>query len=366
MVYGTHCVASKVKAAIVIKLHEIEEQQHASENKILNRFVEIKNLEKSFYGHGIFKSLKNAVKAVDRVSLGIEKKSVFGLVGESGCGKTSLVRSVLYLDPPTAGEVWIDNTLLGDLSPAGLRSFRRRMQIVFQDPNSALNPKMNIQDSLEEGLVNRGFNTQRRREQVSRVLDLVGISPSHSTRYPHEFSGGQKQRIVIARALCMEPDFLVLDEPVSNLDVSIQAQIVNLLQDIKDELGLTYLFISHDLNLVAYLSDKIAVMYKGRLAETGSTDEIMTKPLHPYTLKLFSSIPGMETAAIAEDIHAPAEPSMENSEKISSNTDGCNYVDFCPLSDRECDEREPQLVTIEGSHKVACHKFSCLETHAKT
>jgi oligopeptide/dipeptide ABC transporter ATP-binding protein len=324
----------------------------------LNRFVEIKNLEKTYYGHGFFKRSKSAVKAVDRVSFGIEKKGVFGLVGESGCGKTSLVRSVLYLDPPTDGEVWIDNTLLGGLKAAQMRSFRRRMQIVFQDPNSALNPKMNIQNSLEEGLVNRGLEAGRRKELVNRTLNLVGISPSHSSRYPHEFSGGQKQRIVIARALCMEPDFLVLDEPVSNLDVSIQAQIINLLQDLKTELDLTYLFISHDLNLVAYLSDRIAVMFKGRLVETGTTNEIMDHPMHPYTLKLFSSIPGMDTTVTRDDDAVSQEKSTGNAKKTAVGVNACNYCDFCPMVGRECREQEPQLETIEGSHKVACFKIN--------
>lgn len=322
----------------------------------MHRFVEIKDLQKTYYGHGFFKRRKNAAHAVDRVSLGIEKNSVFGLVGESGCGKTSLVRSVLYLDPPTAGEVWIDNTLLGDLSTAELRSFRKRMQIVFQDPNSALNPKMKIQDSLEEGLVNLGLDDRRRKRQVAKMLDLVGISPSHSARYPHEFSGGQKQRLVIARALCMEPDFLVLDEPVSNLDVSIQAQIINLLQDLKKELGLTYLFISHDLNLVAYLSDQIAVMYRGRLVETGSTDEIMTQPLHPYTLRLFSSIPGMETATVSDEFSAPVESLEKKAPKSTAETKGCHYIDLCPLQDRVCSRQEPRLETVQGSHRVACLK----------
>ncbi len=324
----------------------------------MNRFVEIVNLEKTYYGHGFFKRSKNAVKAVDRVSFGIEKKSVYGLVGESGCGKTSLVRSVLYLDPPTDGEVWVDNTLLGGLKATELRSFRRRMQIVFQDPNSALNPKMNIQDSLEEGLFNRGLDNSRRKELVTRMLDLVGISPSHSTRYPHEFSGGQKQRIVIARALCMEPDFLVLDEPVSNLDVSIQAQIINLLQDLKSELGLTYLFISHDLNLVAYLSDQIAVMYKGRLVETGSTDEIMGHPMHPYTLKLFSSIPGMQTTPAADDFTAPEAAASGGDKKPLEGANVCSYCDPCPMAGQECRGQEPQLETIDGSHKVACLKLA--------
>ena len=331
----------------------------------MNRFVEIKNLEKTYIGRGFFKRSKSAVKAVDRVSFGIEKKSVFGLVGESGCGKTSLVRSVLYLDPPTTGEVWIDNTLLGGLKVSELRTFRRRMQIVFQDPNSALNPKMNIQDSLEEGLVNRGLDTDHRKKLITRTLDLVGISPSHSSRYPHEFSGGQKQRIVIARALCMEPDFLVLDEPVSNLDVSIQAQIINLLQDLKKELNLTYLFISHDLNLVAYLSDRIAVMYKGRLVESGSTDEIMDHPVHPYTLKLFSSIPGMETTFAKDDARAPKETPAGNGKIAAVGADACNYCDFCSMAGPECREKEPQLETMDGSHKVACHKFSDHDTRAE-
>ena len=317
------------------------------------RFVELKDLEKTYYGHGFFKRAKHAVKAVDRVSFGIPKKSVFGLVGESGCGKTSLVRSVLYLDPPTAGDVWVADTRLGGLKPTELRSFRRRMQIVFQDPNSALNPKMTIQDSLEEGLVNRGLNAGRRKELVKRTLDLVGISPSHSSRYPHEFSGGQKQRIVIARALCMEPDFLVLDEPVSNLDVSIQAQIINLLQDLKKELNLTYLFISHDLNLVAYLSDRIAVMYKGRLVETGSTDEIMDNPLHPYTLKLFSSIPGMAVTVADGGAASPAG----NATLAAVGANAGNYGDFCPMQEQICQKEEPQLKTIDGSHLVACHKI---------
>lgn len=324
----------------------------------MRRFVEIKDLEKTFYGHGIIKNPNSAVRAVDRVSIGIEENSVFGLVGESGCGKTTLVRSLLYLDPPTAGEVWIDNTLLGDLSRAELRVFRKRMQIVFQDPNSALNPKMKIQNSLEEGLVNLGFDKTHRRSQVAKMLDLVGISPSHSSRYPHEFSGGQKQRIVIARALCMEPDFLILDEPVSNLDVSIQAQIINLLQDLKEVLGLTYLFISHDLNLVSYLSDRIGVMYQGRLVETGFTEEIMTCPMHPYTMRLFSSVPGMATTTKSVDwVEPDGIPGKKENKAVTVNT-GCNCVDSCLIENRECRRHEPQLKTVKGGHKVACFNIN--------
>ncbi len=320
----------------------------------MNRFIEIKNLEKTFYGRGLINRKKNAVSAVDRVSFGIEKNHIFGLVGESGCGKTSLVRALLYLDPPTGGEVWMDGTLLGNLAKKKMRDFRRRMQIVFQDPNSALNPKMTIEDSLEEGLINRGLAVSDRKERIVRMLERVGISPSHRRRYPHEFSGGQKQRIVIARALAMEPDFLVLDEPVSNLDVSIQAQIINLLQDIKTEFDLTYLFISHDLNLVAYLSDRIAVMYRGRIVEIGSTDEIMKNPLHPYTLKLFSSIPGLQSRATADTLAASVESPDEAGQKRQGLLQGCHYIGTCPLQGQACQSQVPPLITIEGSHAVAC------------
>jgi ABC-type oligopeptide transport system ATPase subunit len=260
----------------------------------MDRFIDIKNLVKLYFGHGFFNRHRLAVRAVDNVSLSIHRNTVFGLVGESGCGKTTLARALLYLDPPTSGEIWFAETLLGELSVKQMRSFRKRMQIVFQDPNSALNPKMRVGDSLAEGYINRGLTARQRTARIEELLDLVGIAPAQRGRYPHEFSGGQKQRIVIARALTMEPDFLALDEPVSNLDVSIQAQIINLLLDLKKELSLTYLFISHDLNLVAYISDQIGVMYNGKLVELASTDQMMANPCHPYTLKLFSSVPGKQ------------------------------------------------------------------------
>ncbi len=319
----------------------------------MDRFIEIKNLVKLYSGQGFFNRQKKAVRAVDRVSFGIDSNTVFGLVGESGCGKTSLVRSVLYLDPPTSGEVWFDGTLLGGLSSRNLRSFRKRMQIVFQDPNSALNPKMRIEDSLAEGLVNRRYPARERTRRIRQLLDLVGIAAAHRARFPHEFSGGQKQRIVIARALCMEPDFLILDEPVSNLDVSIQAQIINLLMDLKEELALTYLFISHDLNLVAYFSDCVGVMYRGRLMELGSTEEIMKHPCHPYTLKLFSSIPGKQTTNEQE---CEGQPQTLRNGKPAASMESCSFTDTCPIGDRSCRKARPVLKEIRQGHQVACFK----------
>jgi peptide/nickel transport system ATP-binding protein len=318
----------------------------------MDRFVELKAVSKQFPGHGLFAGKQGGTVAVDRVSFGIEKNSVFGLVGESGCGKTTLARALLYLDPPNSGEVWIDGTLVGGLHTRDLRRFRRRMQIVFQDPNSALNPKINIRRSLEEGLINRGIASETRRQRMSELLQLVGIPPAHLNRYPHEFSGGQKQRIVIARALSMNPDFLILDEPVSNLDVSIQAQIINLLLDLKAEFSLTYLFISHDLHLVAYLSDTIAVMYQGRVVELAATEELIGKPLHPYTLKLFSSVPGIRGSILRQE-----QPAAAQQREVPAAATGCPFYPRCTLGEPVCLQAEPPLQDIGNRHFVACWKL---------
>jgi oligopeptide/dipeptide ABC transporter ATP-binding protein len=319
----------------------------------MDRFVEIRNLTKVFPGRGWLGRAQRRHTAVDGVSFGIERNTVFGLVGESGCGKTTLVRAVLHLDPPSAGEVRFDGTRLSGLSAAALRPFRRRMQIVFQDPNSALNPKMRIAESIAEGLVNRGLPKDERMARIERLLGLVGIPAAHGRRYPHEFSGGQKQRIVIARALAMEPEFLVLDEPVSNLDVSIQAQIINLLIDLKSEFALTYLFISHDLNLVAYLSDRIGVMYRGRLVEVGGAMDILADPRHPYTQKLFSSAPGRRTAREPGG-GAPAEGGAVAGR--DGTPDGCPYSPGCPEAGEACRRKAPEWVEIRTGHRVVCLK----------
>jgi oligopeptide/dipeptide ABC transporter ATP-binding protein len=313
----------------------------------MDQLVEIRNLVKEFHGRSLVARRRSAFRAVDRISFDIEKNTIFGLVGESGCGKTTVSRAILQLDPPTSGEVRFAGTALAGLSGKALRGYRRRMQIVFQDPNSALNPKLRIGASLEEGLINLGVPKTERQQRVEEMLELVGISPSQRTRYPHEFSGGQKQRIVVARALTMQPEFLVLDEPVSNLDVSIQAQIVNLLLDVKDRLSLTYLFISHDLNLVAYLSDRIAVMYKGRFVELGSTEQIMDRPVHPYTLRLFSASPTLHGTIQSSEKIPENEPNVESAA-------GCPYAGQCEWKDSNCLKEEPELRDIGEGHLVAC------------
>ncbi|MFP4484401.1 MAG: ATP-binding cassette domain-containing protein [Spirochaetota bacterium] len=255
-------------------------------------FVVIESLEKTFHPHGVFRGRRESVAAVKDVTLSIPRNAIMGLVGESGSGKTTLARSLLYLDPPSKGRVSVAGVELGALSRKQLRAFRSKMQIVFQDPNSALNPRLTVSGSIREALTNHGVPRERQRRRVAELLELVGISPDRMNRHPHEFSGGQKQRICVARALAMEPAFLVLDEPVSNLDVSIQAQIINLLLRLHREFELTYLFISHDLNLIGYMSDLVAVMKDGELVEMGPAERILSRPEHPYTQRLFASATG--------------------------------------------------------------------------
>jgi oligopeptide/dipeptide ABC transporter ATP-binding protein len=300
------------------------------------------------------------VLAVDRVSFAIERGSVFGLVGESGCGKTTLARAILHLDPPTSGDVLYDGVNLRELPRRALREQRRHLQIVFQDPNGALDPKLRIRDSMEEGLKNLRVGRAERRRRVEELLELVGIPAEHAVRWPHEFSGGQKQRIVVARALTMDPDFLVLDEPVSNLDVSIQAQIVNLLQDLRGRFNLTYLFISHDLHLVAYVSDRIGVMYRGRLVETADTGAIMARPRHPYTQRLFSSVPDAAAGgtAAAESPAAEAAPDARRQ-------GGCPYCGQCGRETSRCREAAPELRDVGGGHLVACWNDSEYTVHTE-
>jgi oligopeptide/dipeptide ABC transporter ATP-binding protein len=314
--------------------------------------IEVRALTKRHRARGLHRP-GTGVLAVDRVSFSIPRGTVFGLVGESGCGKTTLARAVLHLDPPTSGDVLYDGTSLAAMPRRRLREQRRKMQIVFQDPNGALDPKMRVRDSMEEGLKNLRVPPAERRRRVDELLELVGIPLEHAKKWPHEFSGGQKQRIVVARALTVAPDFLVLDEPVSNLDVSIQAQIINLLSELRARFDLTYLFISHDLHLVAYVSDVIGVMYRGRLVEQAPTASIMARPLHPYTRRLFSSVPD---AAIGEA--GGGEPAVAAAERAASPVpgQGCRYCGQCDRETARCRDAEPELRDVGGGHLVACRE----------
>ncbi len=307
----------------------------------MEKLIELKNIIKVFRSHKLISVKKDDYVAVNDVSFDIQKNTIFGLVGESGCGKTTLARSVMLLDPPSSGKILYSGRNIADISKKELHPYRSRMQIVFQDPNSALNPKMSIYNCMKEGLVNKKYPKNKMDSKIKNLLDLVGISSNHASRYPHEFSGGQKQRIVIARALSMEPEFLVLDEPVSNLDVSIQAQIINLLLDLKDEFSLTYLFISHDLNLVSYLSDQVAVMYQGQVVETAETEKIMKKPVHPYTLKLFSSAPGKDSNDLFEADENYRDGLPEG------------YTYFPPKQDSTL-----KLIDIGDGHSVGCYALN--------
>ncbi len=311
----------------------------------MDTILELKNVTKIFSGHGIIPTKRTTHIAVNDVNLSIKKNTVFGLVGESGCGKTTLARSILLLDPPSHGHIQYKGKNLERLSRKQLMPYRKKMQIVFQDPHSALNPKMSIFQSMKEGLVNRNHPKNKIKEKITELLDLVGITPSHMNRFPHEFSGGQKQRIVIARALSMEPELLVLDEPVSSLDVSIQAQIINLLMDLKQKLNLTYFFISHDLNLVSYLSDRIGVMYQGRLIEMADTEQILKEPIHPYTLKLYSSSPGKMNIGTKN---------KQNEKAASLSAELPDGFSFFQTPGHETGSFE--MISIKDSHLVGCYR----------
>lgn len=305
--------------------------------------VDLDNVSKTFRSKGLARPATSAVRGV---SLTMPRGGVFGLVGESGSGKTTLARALLFLDPPTEGRVRFDGVDLGGLRRSEIRAMRRRMQIVFQDPTGALNPRLRVRKSLEEGLHNLGLGGAEVVERIDEVSDLVSIPATHLVRYPHEFSGGQIQRLVIARALTMRPEFLVLDEPVSSLDVSIQARIVNLLIDVKQKLSLTYLFISHDLNLVAYLCDRIAVMRAGRLVEVGNADDLIEAPSHIYTRRLFADtlqVRGWRTQKTGEATRG------------TNRESGCAFDRACSMKSK-CIRFDPPFTWRSKDHGVACFK----------
>jgi len=316
--------------------------------------VEVKHLQQYFPAGGVGKN-KQYVQAVDDVSFAIRKGETLGLVGESGCGKTTTGRTLLRLYEPTDGTIIYDGKVLFDKKKkiaVDMLPYRRRMQIVFQDPYASLDPRMTIGDIVGEGIDIHHLcaNAKERHDKIISLLERVGLNSEHANRYPHEFSGGQRQRVGIARALAVDPEFIVCDEPVSALDVSIQAQIINLLNELQDKYKLTYLFISHDLSVVEHISDTVGVMYLGNLVEYGAKEDIFRNPLHPYTKALFSAIPipdpkvKMNRIVLEGSIPSPANPPK-----------GCKFHTRCYMACEKCKRVPPPYVEVEPGHFVACH-----------
>jgi len=317
--------------------------------------LEVQNLVKYFpVRGGLLQRVQAWVRAVDDVSFFVRKGETLGLVGESGCGKTTLGRTVLRLLEPTGGHVYFEGGDVAEMRPNDLKKARKDMQIIFQDPYSSLDPRVPIGESIGEGLTIHGIGEPKHRNRmVQDALEAVGLYPEHARRYPHEFSGGQRQRIGIARALVLQPKFIVCDEPVSALDVSIQSQVLNLLKKLQAEYGLTYLFIAHNLSVVEHISDRVAVMYLGKMVELADRDELFLNPMHPYTLALMSAIPvpdptvQRERIILKGDVPSPLNPPP-----------GCRFHPRCPVAIGLCSEVEPEFREIVEGHWVACHRVT--------
>lgn len=316
--------------------------------------VSVKDLTKHFpIMKGVIRRKVGAVKAVDGVTFDIYRGETLGLVGESGSGKSTTGRVILQLDPVTSGSVQFDGQELTELSAEQVRKIRPRMQMVFQDPHASLNPRMTVASIIGEPLKEHGTGRRRERhDRIEELLRLVGLDPTHANRYPHEFSGGQRQRIGVARAIALNPEFVVCDEPIAALDVSIQAQVVNLLENLQSDLGLTYLFISHDLSMVRHLADRVAVMYLGRIVELAPVDELYDEPKHPYTQALHSAVPVPDPVVESErervilegDIPSPINPPS-----------GCPFHTRCPIAEERCSREVPDWRQASNGHWVACH-----------
>ena len=316
--------------------------------------LEIRDLKKHFpVGEGLFSRHKGVIKAVDGVSLTVEEGETLGIVGESGCGKSTLGRTILRLIEPTSGEIRFQGKDLVAMSQRELRDMRRQMQIIFQDPYASLNPRMRVGEIVGEGLeIHKLAKGKAKRDRVMDLLHQVGLREDHYGRYPHEFSGGQRQRIGIARALAVNPKFIVADEPVSSLDVSIQAQIINLLQELQEKMHLTYFFISHDLRVVEHISHRVAIMYLGKVVEIAKSETIYQDAKHPYTRALLSSVPMLDTSQRKErvilqgDVPSPVNPPP-----------GCAFHPRCSYREDICDKTEPPLDFAADGHGVSCHVF---------
>ena len=313
--------------------------------------VEVKHLKQYFdISEGFFKS--RPLKAVDDVSFTIKKGETLGLVGESGCGKTTVGRTILHLYKPTAGEIWYDGVKIGDKK--SLEDFRKKATMVFQDPYSSLNPRMTVADIIAEPLdIHKMYSSsQERRDRILELMEYVGLNSEHASRYAHEFSGGQRQRIGIARSLALKPGFIVCDEPVSALDVSIQAQVINMFDELQEKLGLTYLFIAHDLLVVRHISDRIAVMYLGRMVELADAEEIYDHPLHPYSRSLISAVPVPDPKTARENKRIVLSGDIPSPLNAPS---GCPFRTRCPHACDKCAESMPELKDMGSGHFVACH-----------
>ena len=325
-----------------------------TENNVLLR---VDNLVKHFpIMRGVFQKQVGAVRAVDGVSFDVKRGETLGLVGESGCGKSTTGRAVLQLYRPTSGNVNFDGVDLVKLKGEALRAMRRKMQMIFQDPYASLNPRMTVGEIIREPLLVHNLASETdANERVRQLLELVRMNPAFATRYPHEFSGGQRQRIGVARALALQPSFIVCDEPISALDVSIQAQVVNLLEELQEQFGLTYLFIAHDLSMVRHISNRVAVMYLGVVVELATRNELYANPLHPYSQALLSAVPIPDPMAestrkrtiLVGDVPSPANPPS-----------GCRFRTRCPIAQPLCAESRPEFREVKPGHFVACHLVS--------
>ena len=314
--------------------------------------IEARNLSKSFAIGGGFLSKKKVVRAVEDVSLQIQRGETFGLVGESGCGKSTIGRTLLRLYEPTSGQIFFEGS---DITKANMRPYRKKMQIVFQDPYASLDPRMTVGDIVGEPLdIYHAYESKaERREKILELLNLVGLNSEHMNRYPHEFSGGQRQRVSIARSMALRPDFMVCDEPISALDVSIQAQVINMLMELQQKLNMTYLFIAHDLNVVRHISKRVGVMYLGSLVEVCDANELYRNPLHPYTQALLSAIPipdpnvsrSRHRVVLEGEVPSPMNPPK-----------GCKFHTRCPYARDICREARPETIEVGQGHTCACHK----------